>query len=158
MSEAPESVLRAIHLRLEQMVKTTPRIPDAWAEEAERSALYSQLRGVQSIDPSEALLASIALAVPEASRSRLATGDKRFLKALKEHLPRKFALLEPRLISLEDCMIRMIQRNGIAHFRNLTAVCLDSDKTLKVAFGGDMNKSADEAINILSKYNPVTHP
>lgn len=110
--------------------------------------LLDRMAGIDGIDSGEAIL---FLAAHQCQNSKLATGDKRSLRALlnfSDDLAVIVNSLQGRVYTLESSLLMLIQRLGYEHVNRLVSAKVIQDKTLGLAFG--FERSEDHAIACLS--------
>lgn len=110
------------------------------------------LSEIPGIDTGEAMLLAVLV---EHSQSRLATGDRRALRALLAHTNRLGGLVEAvrgRIFTLELVLIQLIQTRGFDYVSERVIGRVVQDQVLSMAFGpGRSEAHAMECLQAYSK-------
>lgn len=116
--------------------------------------LFAQLSEIKDIDPGEAELVCLAIAIIQKDESaEIFTGDKRFIKALtKVQLPIVHQALKGRIWCLEQVVLKNIDNLGFEDVRDRIVSVRDCDKAIKVVFGSGDQTEKEAAIATLKTY------
>lgn len=117
-------------------------------------AMIDRLQQYAEIDSGEAELLALLEDRPEAFV--LVSGDKRCFAALAAHEPELFARVAPRLISLERCLLRLIEVRGFDTIRPALADLAALDGTVARCMGPDGTAEAASVLEGLRSYDPLT--
>jgi|GEM_PF-6362797 len=143
----------------EQVAEIEPRVrhvtgslPTIGAVDFDRS-LVDRLIQHPAIDQGEGQLLAALEARP--GDHLLITGDKRFLEALRHYEPELFEARRDRLVSLERCLLRLIERRGVEAIRPNLRVLAHLDRSTALALGGDGMANEASVVEGLRSWDPL---
>lgn len=136
--------------RISAMVAEVPVLADDLLEGLEDSQEYALLDGVEDIDAGEQMLGAILLRDPETQI--LVSGDKRFVRAFRDHLPDKWVAVSGSVISFEMCLLAIEEVYGFDHLLQRVHPVKHCDGSLNLAIGHQ--PSADGFKEALASFNP----
>jgi len=149
----PASAVDDACVRAAAIVAAVPVLPLEFILMGEAWPHRSRLLAEPAIGE-DALLASIFFMM---QRERvLVTGDKRFLIALRQNVPREFAAQADRIVSFEACVLAVTKRYGFAYVLTRVHRVAACDGSLVLAIGPAERPTEDEFIAALQSYDPVS--
>ncbi len=147
------TVLEQAMSQLQDMVAATPVIPDSLTATVREDYILKDLEGIPAVDGGEALLTAIVLAAQEPTT--LISGDKRFFNALRKERPQVWEAVESRLLSLERCLLAVIQVRGAAFVIERVRPVAACDSTLALALGSGPECQEASFIEALISFDPL---
>ena len=146
------AVLQAATDRLAAIVTAVPVVDEGPATASRATPSFVDLANTEDIDAGEALL--VAMLEAAADPAILLTGDKRFVAALRNHHPARYAALAGRVLSLERCLTLVCQAHGAAFVVERAIPVVTCDGSLRLALG--MPPGADHAsfVEALASFDP----
>jgi hypothetical protein len=142
----PEETAR----RTQDIVNAVPVVPDDLLDGIFKSAAFYELSDIEEIDVGEQVLAAILIDDP--SGRVLLSGDKRFVKAFREHLPDRWDILGKSIISFEACILAIEDRYGFDLLLERALPVKHCDESLRLAFGHAPN--AESFREAMTSFNP----
>lgn len=134
--EAVEDALR----RVMDGVAAVPVIPAEMVDGLQATEEFCSLGDCDGIDAGEQILAAIVWRGSD--ESFLISGDKRFMKSLRESKPAAWEEVEKSLITFERCLLAVIDFYGFETVSERILEAKDCDGALKIACGGSFTKES----------------
>jgi hypothetical protein len=138
--------------RIQAMVADVPVLSEEMLEGIFASENFKLLGGLEDIDTGEQLLGALLLNQP--AERIMISGDKRFIKAFRQHLPDQWIAHSESIISFEMCMIAIEDRYGFDYLVQRAAPAKHCDGTLRIAIQPE--PSRDHFLECLASFNPCT--
>lgn len=142
----PEDALARINV----MVAEVPVVADGLLDGLEHSQEYALLDGVEDIDAGEQLLGAILLRDP--ATQILVSGDKRFVRAFRSHLPDRWNAVSESVVSFEMCLLAIEESYGFDFLLQRVHPVKHCDGSLTLALGHE--PSAETFKEALASFNP----
>jgi hypothetical protein len=149
-----ETLVVETQKRLEIITKNTLVMPDVWLKPSIGSEVHNQMLKTPDIGSSDAPLALIALNCPV--DNRLITGDKRFINALEREFPNEWAILSPRLITFEACLLKICATHGFDIVKDRIVAAKDCNRALKLALGANNQANHETFCEALQSFSPIS--
>ncbi|MBY5483244.1 MULTISPECIES: hypothetical protein [Rhizobium] len=142
----PEDTLARVSI----MVAEVPVLAEGLLDGLEDSQEYALLNGVEDIDAGEQLLGAILLRNP--ATQILVSGDKRFVRAFRNHLPDRWNAVSESVISFEMCLLAIEGSYGFDFLLQRVHPVKHCDGSLMLALGHE--PSAESFREALASFNP----
>lgn len=139
-----------IMARIEGVVQEVPVIADELTDGLEADEGFKVLREIEDIDDGENILAAVLMRSPDGKL--LLSGDKRFIKAFRDALPREWDRLSDCIISFEMCLEAIEAKYGFDHIFANAMTVKHCDGTLRLAIQAEPNR--EHFIECISSFNP----
>lgn len=139
--------------RVATTVAAVPPIDAAIAEAVRHSTAYVTMMETEGIDAGEAVLVGILSATD--APCVMATGDKRFLAALRQHFPATFENIRRRVLTLERCLLLVTQSHGAQFVIQKTRNAAACDRVVAIAVGASDRTDPNSFVAALRSYDEI---